>query len=380
MSEVTIVGCDLHDRNCLLKYAVGKNDSRERSFRNDYEGRFAMIRFLIEFARKNGSTRIVFVYEASGQGYGLHDLLVDFGIECYVLSPTHLPKTAKNKKRKTDARDAQMLFEQARGYVLAGNKLPIVWAPPQRLRDDRELVRARLEAAEASTAIKLQILSLLKRYGIATPDWFRSSRYWSKRFVQWLNEQAQKLDEVVRPVLASLIERFALYHKQVADFDRAVKKLSQTDRYSAPVAALVDLPGVGLLTTMTYLTEMGDLTRFSNRRQIAAYLGLCPSSSESGQADDRKGHITRQGPSRVRKVLCQAAWAAVRLDKETFDTWTRIQGKKTGLKKKAIVAIMRKLGIVMWHRALNAGVSQELVAPPRKPPCWVEQSTLTQAG
>jgi transposase len=137
MSEVTIVGCDLHDRDGLLKYALGKIESRERSFRNDDEGRRKMIEFLMGFARKNGSERIVFVYEASGLGYGMYDLLSDCGIECYVLSPTHLPKTAKSKKRKTDAHDAQMLFEQARGYVLAGNELPIVWTPPQRLRDDR---------------------------------------------------------------------------------------------------------------------------------------------------------------------------------------------------------------------------------------------------
>lgn len=380
MSEVTIVGCDLHDRSMLLKFAVGKNNPREKSFLNDFEGRCKMMEFLIEFSRKHSADRIVFVYEASGQGYGLYDLLRDQGIECYVLSPAHLPKTPKSQKSKTDARDAQMLFEQARGYVLAGNELPVVWTPPQRLRDDRELVRGRIEAAEACTRIKLQVFSLLKRYGIPTPEWFRKSRHWSKRFVNWLKEQAQQLDEVVRPVLLALLERFDLFQKQVDDFDRELRKLAKTDRYQAAVAALQKLPGVGLITTLTYLTEMGDLTRFSNRREVAAYVGVCPSSYESGEADDRKGHITRQGPGRVRKVLCQAAWAAVRLDQQTRDTWVRIQGNKPGRGKKAIVAIMRKLAILMWHRALGAGVSQELAALPPKPPCWVPQTTVAQAG
>jgi transposase len=380
MCEVTIVGCDLHDRSMLLKYAVGKHDPRQKSFINDFEGRCKMIEFLIEFSSKHGSDRIVFVYEASGQGYGLYDLLRDEGIECYVLSPTHLPKTPKGQRNKTDVRDAQMLFEQARAHVLAGNELPIVWSPPQRLRDDRELVRGRIEAAEACTRIKLQIFSLLKRYGIPTPEWFRKSRHWSRRFVNWLKEQAQRLDEVVSPLLLALIERFDLFHKQVADLDRELRNLAKTSRYRVPVAELRKLPGVGLVTALVYLTEMGDLTRFSNRREVAAYLGLCPSSYESGDADDRKGHITRQGPSRVRKVLCQAAWAAVRLDHETRDTWVRIQGNKLGRGKKAITAIMRKMGIVMWHRALGAGVSEELAAPPPKPPCWVPQATVAQAG
>lgn len=380
MSEVTIVGCDLHDRSMLLKVAMGKNDSHEKSFVNDLEGRCKMMEYLIEFARKHGSERIVFVYEASGQGYGLYDLLSERGIECYVLSPTHLPKTLKGQRSKTDARDAQMLFEQARAHILAGNKLPIVWTPPQRLRDDRELTRARIEAAEACTRIKLQIFSLLKRYGIPTPEWFRKSRHWSKRFLTWLKERAQQLEEVVSPVLMALIGRFDLFHKQVADFDRELRKLANTERYRAAVTALRELRGVGLISALTFLTEMGDLSRFSNRREIAAYIGVCPASYESGNADDRKGHITRQGPGRVRKVLCQAAWAAVRLDKDARETWVRIQGNKPGRGKKAIVAIMRKLAISMWHRALAAGISKELVALRPKPPSWVPPSPLMQAG
>jgi transposase len=335
-----------------------------------------MVEYLVEFARKHGSERIVFVYEASGQGYGLWDLLTEHGIEAYVLSPTHLPKSRKSKKNKTDSKDALMLLEAARGYVLAGNELPIVWTPPQRLRYDRELIRGRLEAAEAVTRIKLQMFSLLKRYGVNLPEWFRKNRAWTQRFVRWLKEQVKRLDPVLQPVLSTLIGRFQLMHKQVSQFDRHLRRLAKTDRYRAGVAALCALPGVGLLTALTFLTEMGDLTRFSNRREVAAYLGLCPSAFESGQADDRKGHITRQGTGRVRKVLCQAAWTRVRCDQATCEAWEKIQGGKAGRKKKAIVAIMRKLGILMWHRALAAGVSTELVTPHRRPPTWIDQPTI----
>jgi transposase len=386
MTQVTIVGCDLHDRSMLLKFALGKEEPQQKSFRNDQPGREAMIKFLFEFARSRRSARIVFVYEASGQGYGLHDLLTDQGIECHVLSPTHLPKTAKGKRNKTDAKDAQMLFEQARGYVLAGNQLPIVWTPPQALRDDRELVRARLETAEACTRVKLQVFSLLKRYGLPLPTWFQTSRTWSRRFVCWLKqEQSEQLAEVVRPVLCALVERFEALHQQLTDLDRHLRHLAKTERYRVASEKLRELPGVGLLTAMNYLTEMGDLTRFHNRRQVAAYLGLCPSSFESGQADDRKGHITRQGPSRVRKVLCQAAWAAIRTDTATRATWERIKRGSSRRSKKAVVAVMRKLGIQMWHRALEAGVATELLAAATPPPRWIDwieppPPALGQAG
>jgi transposase len=354
----------------LLQVAVGKSQPEEKKFGNDSQGRASMIEHLFHVAREASSSRIVFVYEASGQGFGLYDLLTDQGIECFVLSPTHIPRSAKSKKHKTDPKDAMQLLELARGHVLAGNPLPTVWTPPQRVRDDRELVRARLETAEDCTRVKLQVFALLKRYGIGLPEWFAKHRHWTKRFVKWLHNVAETLDDAVAPVLSALISRWDMLRLQVVELEKHIRVLSQTDRYKVSCQMLRTLPGVGLITAMTYLTEMGDLTRFSNRREVAAYLGVCPSSFESGESDDRKGHITRQGPGRVRKVLCQAAWAAIRMDQGMHARWERIKGGKSGRGKKAIVAIMRHLGIVMWHVALAAGVSLELVQRPLPPPGW----------
>jgi len=85
------------------------------------------LRYFRELAKETGAQSIIMVYEASGQGFGLADLLHQNGMECFVLSPTHLPKTPKAAKLKTDSRDAQMLLEQLRGHMLAGNALPVVW-------------------------------------------------------------------------------------------------------------------------------------------------------------------------------------------------------------------------------------------------------------
>jgi len=157
MNKVLMIGCDLHDRSMLLRYSVDHGEPQQSLFVNDADGRAKMIGVLQALALKHGAERLVFAYEASGQGYGLCDELHDHGVECHVLSPTHLPKTPKAARQKTDARDAQMLLEQVRGHVLAGNALPVVWTPPQRLRDDRELVRARIDGADEQTRVKLQI-------------------------------------------------------------------------------------------------------------------------------------------------------------------------------------------------------------------------------
>ena len=358
MSKTIMIGCDLHDRSMLTRYCMGDAEPQQKSFRNDANGRAKMIEFFTELASKHLVERIVFAYEASGQGYGLCDLLEDSGIECYVLSPTQLPKTPKSSKLKTDAKDAQMLLEQLRGFVLAGNPLPVVWTPPQRLRDDRELVRSRLEAADSCTRIKLQILSMLKRRGIEKPQWYGG--HWTKRWVAWLREIATQLDSFVEPVLESSVDRFEHFRDEMTKLEKHIRALARTPRYDHAHKALREITGVGLLTAMTFLTDMGDLTRFSNRRQVAAYLGLCPSSHESGESNNRKGHITRQGPSRLRRMLCQAVWSSLSRDADVAAAYERIKGGKPQRNKKAIVALMRQLGIKMWHRAIACGVSTEL--------------------
>ncbi len=374
MTKTIMIGCDLHDRTMLLRYAVDGGTPRQKLFSNTPQGRAKMIEFLLEFAKEQGAQRIVFAYEASGQGYGLCDLLDDHGIECHVLSPTSLPKTPKSSKQKTDAKDAQMLLEQLRGFVLAGNPLPVVWTPPKRLRDDRELVRSRTDAADACTRVKLQILSMLKRRGIEKPPKYNVG--WSKWFVKWLRDVASGLDAAVAPVLESLVDRFELYRDEMTKLDKHIRVLASQDRYASAHAELRKIPGVGLLTAMTFLTEMGDLTRFENRRQVAAYLGLCPASYESGETSDRKGRITRQGPSRLRRMLCQAAWSSLGRDESARTAYERIKGGKPQRNKKALVALMRRLGIKMWHRALSMGVSEELWG--RGGPAAMRTSTRAQ--
>ena len=359
MSKVTMIGCDLHDRSMLLRYAVGTGQPQQLSYDNDASGRRRMIDRIQSLSKKQNATRVVFAYEASGQGHGLSDQLHDEGIECYVLSPAHLPKTPKSAKLKTDARDAQMLLEQVRGHVLAGNPLPVVWTPPQRLRDDRELVRGRVDVADEMTRVKLKVGSLLKRYEL--PATCPVKTKWTKAYVRWLRQEVvPELDFAVRVKLRLLLDRFDAYRLEMVELDNALKQLSQTARYKAACADLRKIPGVGLLVAMTFLTEMGDLTRFHNRREVAAYLGLCPSSHESGETNDRKGRITRQGPARLRKMLCQAAWVSIaRCDVASAD-YHRIRQNQKHRTKKALVALMRKLGIKMWHRALAWGVSSEL--------------------
>jgi len=107
MDKIIMIGCDLHDWSMLLKIAVGLAAPAKRSWGNDRSGRLAMIVDLKRRAGAVGANRIVFAYEASGLGFTLHDELTAAGIECHVLAPTLMERSAKHTKGKADERDAE---------------------------------------------------------------------------------------------------------------------------------------------------------------------------------------------------------------------------------------------------------------------------------
>lgn len=353
MVQVIMIGCDLHDKTMLLKIAVGRSEPETRSVRNTRAGRAKMIELLRARARTAGAARIVFAYEASGQGFGLHDELTESGIECRILAPTRMAKSQRGRSQKTDEKDAQAILELVRGHVLAGNELPVVWIPDSTTRDDRELVRMRLDVAEKMTVTKAQIQCLLKRSGVRRDP--STGKGWTRLFRGWLKhalaESAESpLGASTRLALSSLLRQLDSLEEEEKRLNDEVSALAAAPRWAAAVEELTSLCGVGVLTALVFLTELGDLRRFANRRQLAAYLGLAPHCHESGDVKDRKGHITRQGSSRVRKLLCQATWARVRHDEEEQKAYGRIVAKNPQHKKIAVVASMRRLAVRMWHR------------------------------
>lgn len=353
MCKVIMIGCDLHDKTMLLKIAVGRETPAMRSVRNTPKDREKMIADLKARAKNVGAERIVFAYEASGLGFGLYDQLEDAKIECHVVAPTGLERSVQHRRRKTDERDAEQLLGALRGHVLAGNELPDVWIPSLQTRDDRDLVRARVDLADKLTAVKNETKSLLKRNGVRRANGL--GKGWTRRYFLWLEQLAGKDNQELAPGasvgLNSKLLQIEFLEAELLRLDGYVIKLAMTDRYHDAFYRLIRIKGVGNLTAMLFLTEMGDLARFENRRQIAAFLGLAPSTYESGEANDRKGHITRQGPARVRKLLCQATWARIRTDERAKATYERLVERNPKHKKIAVVACMRRLGIQMWHRA-----------------------------
>jgi len=355
MSNVIMIGCDLHEDFLLLKMATGLENPETRSWKNTVRERQRMVADLKARAKKAGASRVVFAYEASAAGYGLYDQLTAAGFEAYVLAPTKIPTTMRQKKEKTDEKDALVLLNLVRAFVLAGNPLPAVWIPDAQTRDDREMVRTRLDISKKISLLKNQVKSLLKRNQVRRPaglgkSWTHGYRLWLlQSLIEPLDPAKSPLNVGARQTLASFVRQMDFLEQERERLDMAVSSLVDTPRYLEAVRELIGISGVGVLTALVFLTEMGDLGRFTNRRQIAAYLGLAPSCFESGRSNDRKGHITRQGSARVRRALCQASWSWVKNDPREKATYARIVEKNPKKKKIAVVAAMRRLAIRMWH-------------------------------
>lgn len=361
MAHCIMVGCDLHDKTMMLKIAADQDRPGLRSWVTTASGRRAMIADLQRRAEQAGATRIVFAFEACGFGFRLHDELTAHGIEAYVLAPSKIARSARQRKRKTDERDAQLLLDRVRAYVLAGVEMPSVWVPDLGTRDDRELVRTRLAVAEDAAAVQARIRWLLKRNGMESAP----AKPWTVPYGRWLRELPHRvLPNGASAALASLLRSVEWLWAETERLDAEVLALSETPRYASWVAALRRHKGVGVLTAMVYLTEMGDLRRFANRQQVGSFLGLVPSSFETGAHADRKGHITRQGPSRVRKVLCQAVWSRLRCVASERRAYDRIVQRNPKHKKIAVVARMRTLAITLWHEGLAAQQAGPALARP----------------
>jgi len=345
MSMVIYVGLDVHLNSIAAVWGKAKDKPRSMTVTPTEEG----FKNLTEAV---GTCEVWGVYEASSCGFEAYDELRALGWKMSIVAPTHITKSAHSKKRKTDLRDAKHLWEVLMSHGELGTELAEIWIPSRELQEDREIVRRRLKLSESSCRVKNAILSLLRMHKIKRPEGMKTA--WTQKHIAWLRGLSKDgaLGATVRAVLESCLRELEFVEKEIETLQSAVESLAQQPRYRGAVERMTEVPGVGILTALTFLVELGDVGRFHNRRQVGSYLGLVPASYESGEANDRKGHITRLGPPRVRKVLNQAAWHLVRLNPLWRKRYEGIASR--GRAKTAIVAIMRKLGIELWQRAKAA--------------------------
>lgn len=282
---------------------------------------------LISYLKKRfGSGKIKTAYEAGFCGFHLHRALETAGIENIVAHAAGIE--ISNSRVKTDKRDslkiAQHLYE---------GKLRNVHIPTPEREDFRTVTRLRDTFCRERARIGNQIKSQLFLHGLIPADNKKKvSRAWIKNL--------SKLE--MMPGLRFTIEMFAQmwleFDEKINQIDLEMKKQAAKD--IAIETVYQSVCGIGPTNARVLANELEDLHQFKNEGQLFCYLGFTPSEHSSGE-HTRQGHITKQGKPLLRKILVQAAWVAIRHDKNLQIIYERIAVKSGA--KRAIVAVARRL-------------------------------------
>jgi transposase len=266
-------------------------------------------------------------YEAGFSAFVWHRALTQAGMTHIVVTPAAIA-VAANEKVKTDRRDSQRL-----AIDLADGRLRGLSVPTEAAERARLLPRTRAQIVEHRATIARQIKAKLHQFGVIGPSSRRllSSRYWRER-ATW------PLPPELAVSLTLWAEQWRFATRQLLEMRRLRRDQAQAQEEIAK--AYRSVPGIGTVVARTWATDLGDMTRFANARALCSSTGLTPSEYASGPSV-RRGHMSRQGSSRVRHWLVETAGRALPRDEVLQEIFDRIAATRG--KKRAIVAIARRL-------------------------------------
>jgi transposase len=278
------------------------------------------------------------VYEAGPTGYSLARTLQQADIPVSVVAPSKTPRQSAPDS-KTDSLDARKLAEYA-----AKGLLRHITIPTKHQEAQRQLTRLRQQLVEKQRRVKLQIKSFLLQHGIAQPV---GLSHWSIAAIEKL--KSIRLSEPLRYCLDILIEELRFIADQIKLTELKIKYAFSEKPLSTTCKILATHPGVGQTIATQFAAEIFNPKRFSDKTQLAKYVGLAPSVHQSGQTL-RDGPILKTGRPQLRCSLIQGAWIWIQKDRDAYKTFCRLI-HNTGHKNKAITAMARKLAVHLWMMA-----------------------------
>jgi transposase len=324
MSEGTtvFVGLDVHKATIAVALAdAGAGEVRSYGVIPNTP---AAVARLVKKLGPAGRLRVC--YEAGPCGYVLLRQLTTLGVACAVVAPALIP-SKPGERIKTDRKDATKLARLHR----AGELTPVA-APTPEQEALRDLTRARQAAQQDLHRLRQRLRTLLLRLGIAEPG---TTKRWSARWRIWLAGLTleQPLQQAVLDDLRQAIGETAA---RVDRLTAAVEAQASSGPFAELIGALTSLRGVGVVTAVTLVAELGDPGRFDSPRQLMAFAGLVPSEHSSGGREFR-GRITKTGNAHVRHVAVEAAWHCRRKPHVSRELARRQRGQSP-----AVIAIAGK--------------------------------------
>jgi transposase len=311
--------------------------------------------------------RIVVAYEAGRDGFWLARWLRVRGIEAYIIHPASIAVSREHRRAKTDRLDTELLMRAFLGW-LRGEKrhCSMVAIPTVEEEDARRPNRERGNLVTEQTRIVNQIKAVLTRFGIRT---FRPTLRKAEEQLEGLRTaEGAPLLENTRAELRRYLARLRVVREQIRAIEQSrLGKLATTPEKGphAMVRLIARVLGVGVETADMLVNEVFS-RHWRDRKAVARYAGLTGSPDESGRRRRERG-LARAGNTRVRCGMIQFAWRFLRFQKDSaLAQWfaARTADKRASTRKTMIVALARKLLIVLWRLATSGEVSDGIVLRP----------------
>ncbi len=265
-----------------------------------------------------------------------------------MVAPALIPRKVGDRV-KTDRRDAQMLARLSRS-----GELTPVWVPTPEQEAVRDLTRAREDMKAIELKARQRLGAFLLRHGKR----YAGKSKWTQAHFRWL--ETVRFDTPVQQiVLEEYLAAVKDAQRRVAGLEAQMREVLPTWSLAPVVEALMAMRGISVITAMTVLAELGDISRFDSPRQLMAYLGLVPSEHSSG-GSRRQGGITKTGNGHVRRVLVEAAWSYRFPARKTRVIQQRAE--KTSPTVQAIAWEAQKRLCGRYHRLAGTGkVTQQVI-------------------
>ncbi len=289
---------------------------------------------ILAFAQQHLSPHHAVAMEATFNTWAVADLLQPFVHSVTVGNPL-LIRAIAHAKIKTDKIDALVL-----AHLLRLGYLPEVWIPDEPTRQLRRQTTERSCLTADRTRLKNRIHSLLHQRLIPAP-----AALFTAAGIAWL--RGLELDAVGQRALDRLLGQLERVEQDLAASSLALAPLAYQD---PRVRLLMTLPGVGFVVAQVLVAALGDVARFASADQAASYLGLVPSTYQSGN-NTYHGRITKRGSAHARWMLVEAAQHLDDHPGPLGVFFRRIARKKN--RNVAVVATARKLVTIAWHMLRN---------------------------
>nr|MDJ0990980.1 IS110 family transposase [Desulfobacterales bacterium] len=295
---------------------------------------------LLEPVRRFGLCITAVVYEAGPTGFTLARRLEAAGHRVKVVAPSRVPRPVR-AGAKCDRLDGIKLA----AYADDCRVRPIA-VPSESEEAARSLLRRRHALANGRRRCKQRIKAHLLYLGVSAPE---GLDHWSQAAVGSL--RGLDLDPSARLTLESLLRELDFHKEELRRVEGQLVELLASGAQHERLGHLRSVPGVGFLTAASYMLEVFRPERFNNARQVASYLGLAPMVHHSGARKPR-GKITPVGQSRLRSLLIEASWVWKSHDSYAAKLYNRFLSRM-GIAQKAIVAVARRLAIILWRLSIE---------------------------